>query len=83
MPRFLGMSYWLRIKMNILKKIIGAAVLAINIPRFIPMLKIISNGSATPYEMGQFTDVTARKFTDILEGEIKRVEPVLQHEASQ
>ncbi len=41
--------------MNILKKILGAAILAFNIPRIIELAQTLSNGEITPYEMGRLT----------------------------
>lgn len=41
--------------MNILKKIMGAAILAFNIPRIIELTQTLSNGEATSYEMGRLT----------------------------
>lgn len=41
--------------MKILKKIVGAAIVAFNLPRVIEMAQLLSGGGATPYEMGRLT----------------------------
>lgn len=41
--------------MKILKKIVGAAIVAFNIPRVVEMVQLLNNGEATPYEMGRLT----------------------------
>ncbi|MGR3279036.1 hypothetical protein ACSYAD_28640 [Acaryochloris marina NIES-2412] len=48
LPRALGIPKLSWIKMNILKKIIGAAILAFNIPRIIELTQTLSNGEITP-----------------------------------
>lgn len=41
--------------MNILKKIIGAAILAFNIPPIIELTQTLSTGETTLYDMGRLT----------------------------